>query len=106
MAHTKEQAFYISKEYQRFSKYTRTVKVALFCGDTRSRLDAFVLNNNCPHIIVGTPGRIKTLVRYRALSLRYIKHFILDDCDQIFEAIGTFSKQLFNLNLRNPPVLV
>ncbi|BFZ20156.1 hypothetical protein BsWGS_23194 [Bradybaena similaris] len=87
LAHTKEQAFNICEAYQRFLKYSRNVKLALFVGGDPPRKDVFVLKKNCPHIVVATPGRIRTLIRLRALSLKHIKHFVLDDCDKIFEAI-------------------
>jgi len=50
--------------------------------------DVQVLKNNCPHIVVGTPGRILALVRAKKLSLKSIKQFILDECDKMLEALG------------------
>ena len=44
--------------------------------------------NGCPHIVVGTPGRILALVRDRTLSLKSTKHFILDECDKMLEQLG------------------
>lgn len=44
----------------------------------------------CPHIVVGTPGRLLDLAEpFRgrnepaALDLSGIKHFIVDECDQV-----------------------
>ncbi len=48
-----------------------------------------VLKKNCPHIVVGTPGRILALARQKSLNLKNIKHFILDECDKMLEALGT-----------------
>lgn len=44
--------------------------------------------NGCPHIVVGTPGRILALVRDRTLNLKNTKHFILDECDKMLEQLG------------------
>lgn len=44
--------------------------------------------NSCPHIVVGTPGRILALVRDRTLNLKNTKHFILDECDKMLEQLG------------------
>merc|ERR1739845_237477 len=49
--------------------------------------DEQVLKSNCPNIIVGTPGRILALVRSKKLIMKNIKHFILDECDKMGEAL-------------------
>lgn len=89
MCHTRELAFQISKEYERFSKYMPTVKVAVFFGGLPIKKDEDVLKKNCPHIVVGTPGRILALIRNKTLSLKNVKHFILDECDKMLEQLGT-----------------
>lgn len=87
MCHTRELAFQISKEYERFSKYMPSIKVGVFFGGLSISNDEKVLKSNCPHIVVGTPGRILALVRNKKLNLRHIKHFILDECDKMLEQL-------------------
>ncbi|TRY67739.1 hypothetical protein TCAL_09811 [Tigriopus californicus] len=87
MCHTRELAFQISKEYERFSKYMTGVKCAVFFGGLAITKDEQVLKSNCPHIVVGTPGRILALVRSKKLSLKHLKHFILDECDKMLEQL-------------------
>merc|ERR1711910_156240 len=87
MCHTRELAFQISKEYERFSKYYSGIKVGVFFGGLAITKDEQVLKNNCPHIIVGTPGRILALVRSKKLNLKTLKHFILDECDKMLEQL-------------------
>merc|ERR1712003_494073 len=87
MCHTRELAFQISKEYQRFSKYMENLKVAVFFGGMPIDKDKKVLKENCPHIVVGTPGRILGLIRSKALNLKQIKHFVLDECDKMLDAL-------------------
>lgn len=82
-AHTRELAFQISKEYERFSKYMNNVKIAVFFGGMSIKKDEEVLKKNCPHIVVGTPGRLLALIRSKVLSLKHVKHFILDECDKV-----------------------
>merc|ERR1711966_301924 len=43
--------------------------------------------NDCPHVVVGTPGRILGLAREKTLKLDHIKHFVLDECDRILESL-------------------
>lgn len=88
MCHTRELAFQISKEYERFSKYMPTVKAAVFFGGLAIKKDEEVLKKNCPHIVVGTPGRILALTRSKHLSLKNVKHFVLDECDKMLEQLG------------------
>uniref|UniRef100_A0A672Z3G3 RNA helicase n=1 Tax=Sphaeramia orbicularis TaxID=375764 RepID=A0A672Z3G3_9TELE len=87
MCHTRELAFQISKEYERFSKYMPAVKVAVFFGGLSIKKDEELLKKDCPHVVVGTPGRILALTRNKSLNLRHIKHFILDECDKMLEQL-------------------
>ncbi|CAG4931550.1 unnamed protein product [Colias eurytheme] len=87
MCHTRELAFQISKEYERFSKYMAGVKVSVFFGGMPIQKDEEVLKTACPHIVVGTPGRILALVNSKKLNLKHLKHFILDECDKMLESL-------------------
>lgn len=91
MCHTRELAFQISKEYERFSKYMNSVKIAVFFGGMLIQKDEQVLKTNCPHIVVGTPGRILALVKNKSLNLKHLKHFILDECDKMLDQLGVLS---------------
>ena len=109
MAHTRELAFQISKEYERFSKYTNNVKIAVFFGGMPVKKDEEVLQKNCPHIVVGTPGRLFALAKAKTLSLKHIKHFILDECDKMLADLGKWksfpsrSSTSLSLSLSPPP---
>jgi len=89
LCHTRELAFQISKEYERFSKYlvSPKVKVGMFFGGMPIEKDREILRENTPHIVVGTPGRILALVKGREMNLKKIKHFILDECDKMLEQL-------------------
>merc|ERR1712045_208206 len=69
------------------SKYTPSWKVAVFFGGLSVKKYEQVLKTNCPHIVVGTPGRILALARDKVLNLKNLKHFILDECDKMLEAL-------------------
>lgn len=87
LCHTRELAFQISKEYDRFAKYMPDVKTAVFFGGMAIQKDKETLKKNCPHVVVGTPGRILALTRERSLNLKNIKHFVLDECDKMLESL-------------------
>merc|ERR1712150_330457 len=87
MCHTRELAFQISKEYERFSKFLSNIKVGVFFGGMPIAKDEQVLKSNCPHVVVGTPGRILALVKSKKLPLKTLKHFVLDECDKMLEQL-------------------
>uniref|UniRef100_A0A1X7TCA1 Helicase ATP-binding domain-containing protein n=1 Tax=Amphimedon queenslandica TaxID=400682 RepID=A0A1X7TCA1_AMPQE len=87
MCHARELAYQIYKEYERFSKYFDGVKTSVFFGGISVMKDEETLKTNCPHIVVGTPGRILALVRQKTLNLHNVKHFILDECDKMLEQL-------------------
>ncbi|THD23118.1 Spliceosome rna helicase bat1 [Fasciola hepatica] len=87
LCHTRELAFQISKEYERFSKYMPKIKVAVFFGGLPVRKDVETLSKSAPHIVVGTPGRILDLIRSKALKLQHVKHFIIDECDKMLDTL-------------------
>jgi ATP-dependent RNA helicase UAP56/SUB2 len=87
LCHTRELAYQICHEFERFSKYLPEVKVAVFYGGVHIRKHKDLLKNECPHIVVGTPGRILALAREKDLSLKNVRHFILDECDKMLESL-------------------
>ena len=89
MCHTRELAFQISKEYERFSKYMSGVKVAVFFGGMPIQKDEETLKTTNPHIVVGTPGRVLALIRNKKLNLKNLKHFILGESSK-FNLLTTF----------------
>jgi ATP-dependent RNA helicase UAP56/SUB2 len=90
MCHTRELAYQIRNEYNRFSKYLPEIKTGVFYGGTPMQKDMEILSNKetHPHIIVGTPGRLNALVREKKLRLANIKAFVLDECDKMLDQIG------------------
>lgn len=62
----------------------------MFFGGLSIKKDEEVLKKNCPHVVVGTPGRILALVRNRSLNLKNVKHFVLDECDKMLEQLGEY----------------
>ena len=88
----------ICHEFERFSTYLPDIKVAVFYGGVHILKHKDILKNECPHIVVGTPGRILALARDKDLSLKNVRHFILDECDKMLESLGMlFFPRLFDV---------
>ncbi|XP_057424352.1 DEAD-box ATP-dependent RNA helicase 15-like [Lotus japonicus] len=87
LCHTRELAYQICHEFERFSKHLPDLKVAVCYGGVNIKVHKDLLKNECPHIVVGTPGRILALARDKELSLKNVRHFILDECDKMLESL-------------------
>ena len=89
LAHTRELAYQIQNEYRRFAKYMPGIRTAVFFGGEPYAKNLETLKTVKPQVVVGTPGRILQLVKENNLKLGKVKHFILDECDQVLEKTGT-----------------
>ena len=110
----------ISSEFNRFNEsMAEKPRVAIFYGGVNESEDIKTLKStdNSPHIVVGTPGRIKAvcdavvcyftrqvstssqgvtdnilfilqLVQKKHLKLASVRHFVLDECDKMLESVG------------------
>merc|ERR1719164_441261 len=92
MCHTRELAYQINEEYTRFIKYLPSLKCKVIYGGEPITKHLDELKESMPHIIVATPGRLLALTRKKggdkaALDLSKVKHFVLDECDQMLEQL-------------------
>lgn len=84
LCHTRELAFQIQREYERFGAFIPDLKSKVFFGGINIKLDIAILENDKPCIVVGTPGRILDLVvKRKKLDLSNCKHFVMDECDRM-----------------------
>mmetsp|Transcript_29698 Transcript_29698/g.72244 ORF Transcript_29698/g.72244 Transcript_29698/m.72244 type:complete len:436 (+) Transcript_29698:580-1887(+) len=87
LCHTRELAFQICHEFDRFKKYMPHIKTAVFYGGIPVSTNKELLRDDPPHIVIGTPGRTLALVNDNALKLDKCKHFVLDECDKMLEQL-------------------
>lgn len=87
MCPARELAYQIRSEFDRFIKYLPNIKTAMFFGGTPVAEDKQVLRDEKPQVIVGTPGRLQELIQTKSLSLNNVKHFVLDECDQMLDQL-------------------
>lgn len=63
LCNTRELAYQIKKEFDRFTKYLPNIRTEVFYGGCPQAENVKILKGkNPPHIIIGTPGRILALV--------------------------------------------
>jgi ATP-dependent RNA helicase UAP56/SUB2 len=87
LCHTRELAYQICHEFDRFRKYLPAVKTAVLYGGIPVQTHRDLLKNDPPHVIIGTPGRVLQLAEEKALDLAKAKYFILDECDKMLESL-------------------
>lgn len=88
LCHTRELAFQIHHEYNRFAKYLKDIKSAVFYGGVPVTAQRELLKDNCPSVVIGTPGRMLQLsVREKVMDLSNVKYFVLDECDKMLEQL-------------------
>ena len=57
--------------------------VKTLVGGTSVTDDSTDLRNNCPHVVVGTAGRVYDMIRRRSLLTDKIRIFVLDEADEM-----------------------
>merc|ERR1712110_73109 len=45
------------------------------------------LKDSCPHVLIGTPGRVLGLLREKDLKMDKLTQFVLDECDKCLDKI-------------------
>ncbi len=83
MAPTRELAQQIDEEFRRFSRDLRLFSTVVVGGTNIDRQMRDLRRN--PHVIIGTPGRLKDLLNRKALRLNEINTFVLDEADRMLD---------------------
>jgi ATP-dependent RNA helicase UAP56/SUB2 len=87
ICHTRELAYQIKHEFDRFAKYFADVKCGVVYGGVPITKDKEMLKDSCPHILIGTPGRVLGLLREKDLKLGKLTQFVLDECDKCLDKL-------------------
>merc|ERR1719407_346087 len=46
-----------------------------------------MLKDSCPHVMIGTPGRVLGLIKEKDLKLDKVNQFVLDECDKCLDKL-------------------
>lgn len=87
LCHTRELAYQICHEFDRFAAYLPGVNVSVIFGGVNIKQQREQLKEKPPSVIVATPGRCKALAKEGDISLKRCGHFILDECDKMLEQL-------------------
>lgn len=107
LCHTRELAFQIQQEFNRFKKYTPWVKTKVLYGGVPVVEDRNDLKANNYQIVIGTPGRVHQLAEEKVLKLDHLKHFVLDECDEMLDSdMRADVQKIFKLTPHNKQVMM
>ena len=79
---TRELCVQISKDLTAYSKYIKGVGIVPVYGGANIETQIKALNKQA-QIVVGTPGRVRDLIKRKKLSLKNIERVILDEADEM-----------------------
>ena len=79
---TRELCIQICKDLETYSKYVSGIKILAVYGGTNIDTQIKSLNKGV-HIIVGTPGRTKDLIKRKVLKLELVDKVVLDEADEM-----------------------
>lgn len=108
LCHTRELAYQICHEFERFSAYMDKVHVGNYFGGFPIKQHKKTLKESPENIIVGTPGRLKQLVKEKDLNLRDIRFFVVDECDKVLDKADMRSdvQEIFKATPHNKQVMM
>jgi ATP-dependent RNA helicase UAP56/SUB2 len=96
LAHTRELAFQIAKEFDRFSQ-NLNYKTQVIIGGENMQEQIEKLKNEKPQIVVATPGRLLSFIKKAVLETKNVKIFVIDECDKMLKELDMRSdvQQIF-----------
>jgi len=108
LVHSRELAFQICQEFNRFKKYMPGIRTKTLYGGVPLVSDRKEFRQAVPHIVVGTPGRTLALAKEGILRLNSLKYFVLDECDKMLETIDMRRdvQSIFKLTPHNKQVMM
>ncbi|MFZ2126370.1 MAG: DEAD/DEAH box helicase [Candidatus Microsaccharimonas sp.] len=83
MAPTRELAVQIQEEFRAFSTGMRLFSALVVGGMNIDRQIRDIRRR--PHVIIGTPGRLKDLMKRNELKLQEVKFLVLDEADRMLD---------------------
>lgn len=86
LAPTRELAQQIYNNLTEFAKYLPEVSIVLLTGGNTVKSQVEELKST-PQIVVATPGRFLDLLEKEALDIKSLKHLVLDEADEMFQAL-------------------
>jgi ATP-dependent RNA helicase UAP56/SUB2 len=85
IVHTRELAYQVAKEFERFKAYLEGITVHSVYGGVALPAQEKMLKDDPPHVIVACPGRLKVLIQRKTVDVGAVKIFVIDEVDKVLE---------------------
>ena len=87
VAPTRELAFQIGQEFQRFTRYMPEVETVVLYGGIPKQENIQTIKDKKPCIVIGTPGRLKDIIKDKlaCFDISKVRFFVVDEADKVFE---------------------
>ena len=95
MAPTRELAEQIINVLNAIGSHMKGLKTHLLVGGTRSENDVKTIQNNNPHVLVCTPGRLYDMFTRNAIDRENLKFLVIDEADEMMSQ--GFQEQLYEI---------
>tara|TARA_B110000014_G_scaffold219473_1_gene175031 strand:- start:91 stop:1557 length:1467 start_codon:yes stop_codon:yes gene_type:complete len=82
LAPTRELCIQITNDLKKYSKYNREINIVAVYGGAKIETQIRALKKGA-HIVVGTPGRTKDLIKRKKLFIQNVNRVILDEADEM-----------------------
>lgn len=86
LAPTRELGQQIYNNLVSYASHSSAIVITSICGGTPIKPQIESLKSTT-HIVVATPGRLVDLIERKAIDIKNISHFILDEADEIVSAL-------------------
>lgn len=95
LAPTHELAKQSTKVIRELGSMMKGLVIYTLIGGTSIQDDSAEITRNCPHIIVGTPGRTYDMIKRETINTQHIRIFVLDEADDMLSS--GFKEQIYNI---------
>jgi translation initiation factor 4A len=95
LAPTHELAKQSTKVITELGSIMKGLVIHTLIGGTSIQDDSAAIKRNCPHIIVGTPGRTYDMIKRGIIDTQNIRIFVLDEADDMLSS--GFKDQIYNI---------
>ena len=103
---TRELAYQVYQNAKLLNEVFDDLRISLLSGGSDRKRSKEKLENAVPHIIVGTPGRIKDLFENNLIRVDFVQMFVIDEADMTLE-YGFLEDidKVFSHMVKNPEIL-
>ena len=95
LAPTRELSSQIKSVLDRIGINMKDLRTQLLVGGTSPETDIKTLKENCPHIVVGCPGRIHDMMRRKHINSNRVHLIVLDEADEMLSS--GFKEQIYSI---------